>query len=124
MPALTRQPVDPVDVARLNALVNRLAAIAEDDLAVSEAAGRAAELLAASSPPTLGMTDGELAERGWTRRELVIAMDARSSKKDVPYYVVMAHERVLSRQRLMAAAVSETPRARGYVIPVPEAGEK
>jgi hypothetical protein len=110
---------DPVDVARLNALVNRLAMVAEDDLQIAECAARAKSLASVEEGVgLLQLSDQELAEKGWLRAELIIATDAKRCKKEVPYYVTMAHERVIGRQRLMQSATNPSAKARMVLIPV------
>lgn len=118
---------DPRHVQRVNNLINRLILQADDDLQVAEAAARAplvkdgAESLAGQPlpAPTLAMTDEQLKARGWTRADLSVALDALKNKREVPYYLICAHERTVGRQRLMQASQEKPIKARAFALPRP-----
>ncbi len=86
--------------AREAALANMLAEVAAEDVCVLRAAARAAELDSAEQADALlKLPKDELERQGWTREELRIARDARSSAKDVAFYLRMTHERTIMRYR-------------------------
>lgn len=118
---------DPRHVQRVNNLVNRLIMLAEEDLQLAEVMARAplakegAESLTGQPlpAPSLSMTDAQLAARGWTRVDLSVALDALKNKREVPYYLICAHERTVGRQRLMQASQEKPIKARAFALPRP-----
>lgn len=123
---LVQRGMPAAHVARLNGLVQRMIRIAEDDVEVAELMKRApmtmegAESLAGAPLPavSLSMTDPELAARGWTRGELAIALCAMKNKREVPYFLIAAHERAIGRQKLLQAANEAPVKAYSYVVPM------
>lgn len=49
--------------------------------------------------PLTELSDKALKERGWTRRQLKVAMAANLPRAEVPYALQAAHERTLARVR-------------------------
>lgn len=99
--ALTRRTVNLLQRARSGALVSMLAEVAENDLAVALAASRAAEIESVDAGRALmALPVAELQRLGWaSRAELQVAIDAKQSTREVPFYMRMSHERTLMRYR-------------------------
>jgi hypothetical protein len=84
--------------ARQAALSHMLAQVAEDDVSVLHAAARARELNDGDDA-MLALGKSALESLGWTREELRVALDARKSSKEAPFYLRMTHERTIMRYR-------------------------
>lgn len=98
---LARRQVNLVQRARNGALATLLADVAESDVAVCLSAARAAELDSIEQGKAmLALPRAELEAQGWaSREELRIAIDGKHNTREVPFYLRMAHERVLLRYR-------------------------
>lgn len=104
--------------ARQAALARMLAEVAEDDVGVLHAAARARELDdGPGGEALLSLGKSALSDIGWTRDELRIALDARKSAKEAPFYLRMTHERTIMRYRGQEGA----PPPREATIVIPEA---
>lgn len=73
---------------------------AQDDNELRLKAGRARELdTALHGLALLSKSNAELAELGWTRADLRIALDGKLPQKDCPTYLIKALERVDRRMQ-------------------------
>jgi hypothetical protein len=117
-----RAPLSTVAAARINGLVNSMLNQAENDLHISEAMNRASELPSVEYGLALlkAMDEGQPVPdlQKWPdRQELIIAIDAKRAKSDVPFYVMASHERHVNRIRARENAPQTGTGARGYVLP-------
>jgi hypothetical protein len=104
---------------RQNALAHMLNAVAEDDVGVLCAAARARELDDDKAEAMLALGRDALKDLGWTREELRVAIDARKSAKEAPFYLRMTHERTIMRYRGQEGA--PPPTETRVIIPAEEA---
>lgn len=130
--AKVKADLTKIQQARMAALVNAVLAAAERDRNRAEQADLAAqftdeELDALVKVPAsqlaaklveLGLAEAT-ADIHLTRSALIVARDARNPKGKVPYYLMMAHERDVSRIRV-AGDRDPSPVAQGFVLPVAE----
>lgn len=85
---------------RTNELAAILEKVAMDDAQQLQAACRAADIDSADEGrKLLKLTDQELAQIGWKRRDLRIAIDAKECSKVAPYYLKMLSDRTNLRWR-------------------------
>jgi hypothetical protein len=109
--------LSPAHVQRLNALRTAALHQAEDDHNIVEAAKRARELPHWSvGLEWLKETDAQLAERGWTRAELHIAIDGKMPFTQMPGYMRMAHDRGIVRARASEGSDQAAPAAQGFYV--------
>ncbi len=103
-----------------NIVVNEiLGHLAHADSQVVSAMNKAAEIDSIEvGKEMLLLTDEQLAEKGWTRKELRIAVDAKHSKKEAPYYLDAANTRVCLRWKGNADNAPSGQGAITVIIPV------
>lgn len=107
--------------ARYNRVQEALIEQAETDMEVTTAMNRAAELTSVDEGKRmLAMcTKEELAARGWTRKALIIAIDAKESRAHVSFYLAATQER--HNTRLRATPPSQNNGARAPIFCLPKA---
>jgi hypothetical protein len=72
---------------------------AKKDAEVVDAIGRFADVSKEKFEELEAMPDWMLKEKGWTRRELIIAKKSRLPRSKVPFAIQAAHEATLARIR-------------------------
>lgn len=112
--------LSPATVARVNALVQGLVRQAESDFDISEATKRAATLRSVERGlEMVEVIDAGGSVPGWTREELIVAIDAKLPKNSAPFYLHAAHERHVHRIRARENSGNDRPGATMVVLPAP-----
>jgi hypothetical protein len=103
--------------ARLGSVVEQFQRMANSDATILETTKRAADFLDPEEGiKLLKLTDPELAEKGWTRRELKVAIHACRPKSEAPFYMLAAQERHVSRMKTLPTEGGGSDKAKGYII--------
>jgi len=111
---------DPPRGIAFQALQQALAHQALSDFEMTVAMDRAAEIQDIEEGyQLLKLPDDHLAILGWTRRGLVIAIDAKKGKANAPLYCHNAQDRHKERLRIVAGMIAApgAAAARGYCLP-------
>lgn len=113
----------PSEQARLGVLDHAMAQQAERDFSVGDIALRALAAFSSQkeAEALLALGPDAMAEQGWTKADLNVAIHCLAGKNEQPAALAMSHERSIVRQRARLAQVGvDVPEAQGYVIPVPQ----
>jgi len=109
---------DGPSVVRINGLRSALMEQTAKDIDDVRKASRASELISREEGELLlVLPDEELEKRGWSRNELIVATHAVRSAANAPYYLKMAHERMINHMRDAKSQV-QAVRAQGFVLPM------
>lgn len=110
------------NAVRLNYLVQKFADQAEGDAELSEATKRAADLDSVEEGlDLLKKSPEELAAKGWTKKDLRVAVDAKVPKNQAPFYLHAAHERHTNRVRARENTNPQGGKDAASVIVIPVA---
>lgn len=116
--------------ARLSGVVEAFQRLANADQTILEAGDRGVDFLTADGAREAGrlmkLTDPELRDLGWTRRELKVAISATLPKAELPWLLLAAQERHIARAKTLPTE-GGGEKARGFVIaatPLPPEDEE
>lgn len=85
--------------AEVDAIKARVAELETEDLSIVGSMNRFADVPEEELALMSVLNEEELAAKGWTRRELRIALYAQKPRAEVPFAMQAAHERTLARTR-------------------------
>lgn len=85
--------------AEIEAIKDRVTQLEAGDLGIVHSMNRAFDFDENELALYEALTDEELEQKGWTRRELRVAKAANRPRSDVPYALQAAQERTLARTR-------------------------